>query len=244
MAPAVAVDHAVPNVGRTEGDSVTDVQHEVTSSAPAAGWYPDPAQPGRTRWWSGDGWTDHVQPAAVPVAPVPPAAPTPSNLDENGVPLNLFADTAFTPAVLAPAAGPTTQSEWHTQSGRGPRPTRAVAGSVSLSTQVPTAASRRHDPYRERNWIAGVALLLAILSAPALFLSVAWDLPAVTRGVFGGAPIAIALLAVVTSVRRGTGVVVSIVAVLIAGAVLLAGFVVDPQVFRELVANVTTWLGL
>lgn len=230
---------------------MTDLQHQATATAPAAGWYPDPAEPGRSRWWSGEAWTDHVQPVepAVPAMPASvaasasPATASGSNLDENGVPLNLFADSVFDAAALAPSSGPSTQSEWHAQTGRGPHPTRPVAGSVSLSTRVPSAESRKHDPYRERNWIAGVALLLAVLSAPALAVSVAWDLPAITRGIFGGAPVAIALLAIAASVRRGTGVVMSIIATLIAGGVLLAGFVVDASAFESLVATVSGWFG-
>ena len=42
----------------------------------AAGWYPDPAQPDRLRWWDGQQWTDHVRAAApATVAPVSVAAP-------------------------------------------------------------------------------------------------------------------------------------------------------------------------
>jgi len=33
-----------------------------------AGWYADPADPARVRWWDGTGWTDHVQ---TPAAPAP-----------------------------------------------------------------------------------------------------------------------------------------------------------------------------
>jgi uncharacterized protein YxjI len=43
----------------------------VTQPPPPPGWYPDPAGGGGTRWWDGQGWTEHVQQAA---APRPPAA--------------------------------------------------------------------------------------------------------------------------------------------------------------------------
>ena len=52
---------------------MTDLQHQATATAPAAGWYPDPAEPGRSRWWSGEAWTDHVQPAQ-PADPAMPAS--------------------------------------------------------------------------------------------------------------------------------------------------------------------------
>lgn len=29
---------------------------------PPPGWHPDPSQPGRQRWWDGQGWTDHYNP--------------------------------------------------------------------------------------------------------------------------------------------------------------------------------------
>jgi uncharacterized protein YxjI len=47
----------------------------VTQPPPPLGWYPDPAGGAGTRWWDGQGWTEHVQqpPPPVPVqAPVPP----------------------------------------------------------------------------------------------------------------------------------------------------------------------------
>ncbi|WP_369139216.1 DUF2510 domain-containing protein [Modestobacter versicolor] len=37
-----------------------------------AGWYPDPAGSGGTRWWDGTSWGEHVQPAVQPVASAPP----------------------------------------------------------------------------------------------------------------------------------------------------------------------------
>jgi hypothetical protein len=234
---------AVPNIGSMRGATVSEVRIEPAPVVPAAGWYPDPADPAASRWWNGEGWTDHVQPAAVaavPVAPVTPiaavAAPAvPSALDEHGVPFSLFADPAFDPAVLAPAQQPASQEDWHNQTGRGRAPKRQVAGSVSLSTSVPTAASRKHDPYRERNWIAGVAIVLAVLSIPALGARVVFDLPPLTQSIFAGGPIAIALLALAMSVRRGVGIVLSIVATLLAGAVLAAGLLIDPEILRDAV---------
>ena len=55
----------------------------MTNGTPAPGWYADPRDPGRVRWWNGSGWTGHTQPmpGSAPAAPTPapaPAAPAPS----------------------------------------------------------------------------------------------------------------------------------------------------------------------
>ena len=38
----------------------------------AAGWYPDPSDPTKQRWWDGNQWTEHQQPAPGAVPPPPP----------------------------------------------------------------------------------------------------------------------------------------------------------------------------
>lgn len=55
------------------------------NSLPAAGWYPDPADSSRIRWWDGQAWTQHVAvadgavtPAAPVVTPAPSSVPAPA----------------------------------------------------------------------------------------------------------------------------------------------------------------------
>lgn len=39
---------------------VPQPEPEPAPAVPAAGWYPDPADPTRHRWWDGTAWTDHT----------------------------------------------------------------------------------------------------------------------------------------------------------------------------------------
>ncbi|MCF6745937.1 DUF2510 domain-containing protein [Blastococcus sp. KM273128] len=45
----------------------------MTQPLPPPGWYPDPAGGPGTRWWDGQGWSEHVQ---QPTAPPPAAGPS------------------------------------------------------------------------------------------------------------------------------------------------------------------------
>ena len=247
---------------------MSDVQQ---SAAPAAGWYPDPAGPGSSRWWSGQAWTDHVQPSAVAVAPEPaavavaPVSIAPAYVAPVYAPAEPVAPVAVAPAAAAPASVPApgmtvsapvslsavpsahvesrSQEDWHAQPSLGAEVNgRQATGSVSLSTRA--SASRRHDPYRQRNWTAGLALALALLSIPGLGWRSIAELPALTQSIFAGAPIAVALLGLALSFRRGSGLILSIVAIVISGGVLAAGFLVDPAVLREITQSVLALLPL
>jgi hypothetical protein len=101
-----------------------------------------------------------------------------------------------------------------------------------------SGAGRQPDPY-DRNWIAGIAIALAVLSIPGLAARVLWDLPALTQSIFAGAPIGISLLALARGARRGSGIVLSIVAVVLSAATLIAAWVVDPALIQSAVDTVT-----
>ena len=105
--------------------------------------------------------------------------------------------------------------------------TRPVAG----------LAGSRNDPY-DRNWIAGVAIVFAVVSIPALAARVLWDLPPLTQSIFASAPVGISLLALARAARHRSGRVLSIIALVISAATLAASFLVDPEVIRGIVDSI------
>ncbi|KQS68538.1 phospholipid scramblase-related protein [Modestobacter sp. Leaf380] len=54
----------------------------MSSPPPPPGWYPDPAGTPGTRWWDGNGWTEHVQQAAAPPPPAGQPAPAPVQVQQ------------------------------------------------------------------------------------------------------------------------------------------------------------------
>jgi hypothetical protein len=219
---------------------VTDLQQDAPS-VPPAGWYPDPVRPGSTRYWSGTGWTDQVN------TPVTEAAVAPSSefFEAPPAPIGFLFDAGPVveppPATFGAPLPPKTerhasQSEWHQTRAKPIQ--RTSAPPVSSTTRVASSgATRNNDPY-DRNWIAGVALVFAIISIPALAARVLWDLPPLTQSIFAGAPIGISLLAFARAARARSGLVVSIIALVISGATLVAAWVVDPAVIQNAVDTV------
>jgi Protein of unknown function (DUF2510)/Domain of unknown function (DUF4333) len=141
-------------------------------TAPPPGWYSDPARADHQRWWTGIGWSDHVQAPAAPVVAPEPIAPEP------------IAPTA-TVAVPAPDAGgavalstPLPQSmtteeqlAWH----RPAEPGKSVGMSMgSLGGFDAPSRGYHTDPYREmaapplENPAAKSGMIISIV---ALFLN-------------------------------------------------------------------------
>lgn len=55
---------------------------------PAAGWYPDPADASRIRWWDGQKWTEHVavNSSTQPASPAEVASTAPADAPSSSAP--------------------------------------------------------------------------------------------------------------------------------------------------------------
>ena len=83
---------------------MSDPSAPVPQNVPDAGWYPDPAGGGGTRWWDGKGWTDHVRPDLS--GPSAPSSSLPAT------------SATSTPA----SSAPTDEVPWWAASGSGTAP--------------------------------------------------------------------------------------------------------------------------
>ncbi|RLK47449.1 DUF2510 domain-containing protein [Microbacterium telephonicum] len=82
------------------------------STPTPAGWYPDPADPSRTRWWDGAQWTENVSGGQPPAAPAAPAAPAYGASSAAGYPAYPSAPAYATAATGPSAPGVSTDTVW------------------------------------------------------------------------------------------------------------------------------------
>ena len=157
-------------------------------TVPAAGWYPDPVQPGSKRWWSGTAWTEHTS---------APSTAEPTLADDDAPDLSRFTRDR-------------------------------VAQSVSAQVE---ALSPARDPYRDRNLLAGLALIVAILSVPGTILSLVMQLPDIVNFAISGLPISLALLGLVASFKLAHRTGMAWLAVGISATTMIAGWVISAQQF-------------
>ena len=146
---------------------------------PGPGWYSDPQDAAQVRWFDGDDWTEHRQPAS-PVSAATVSA-TAGGLAAGGVSYDPYADaddlTAPQPAAsigpplllppsTLPAASPASEAT-DTTSEFGPRIESSAVSAASRSTPIPRAAhasgTRRPLDKRVLLIVAAVVVLLAAL---------------------------------------------------------------------------------
>ena len=76
----------------------------MTGAAPEPGWYPDPHDRDRLRYWSGTGWTEHARAVEAPTPPAPQAPPAqPEALDPPEAAILPEPVAVPKPVVVAPA---------------------------------------------------------------------------------------------------------------------------------------------
>ncbi len=152
---------------------------------PIAGWYPDPQDPQRTRWWDGTRWGAQ---APAPLAPVPPP----------------------TPVVTAPAAAWTPAPVWE-QAPRPPAP--SAYRSVPIAAAAPVLTGRKARIAKDRatraiNPYGYAGLVLALLA----FIVNVFAIPGILGLVFGA--IGLARAGQLTG-QRITGFGVSLAAIIL-----------------------------
>jgi hypothetical protein len=94
---------------------------------------------------------------------------------------------------------------------------------------VQDALQAGKDPYRERPVFAIIALVVAAISIPGTIADALWELPPLVGYLFSGVPISLAFLALLVSWRIGTGVRMSILAIVISVITMGAGFALSAQ---------------
>lgn len=171
--------------------------------------------------------------APIDVEPAPPAL---------GTPVVVAEPAPFAPDLtVTPSEATAEQQAWHSRSNRKADPRRGEVASPGTAR----ASTRRPASDYQPNWIAGLAFVLAIISIPVIAVRVLMDLHPLTQSIAAGAPITIALLAFVTSVRRGgRGILLSIVAVLLSAATLAAGLLLPRDVVQSATDLVLGYLNL
>lgn len=66
----------------------------------AAGWYADPLSAEQLRWWSGEGWTENVQPRLQPQVTAPTAQPVAAPIPAQRNPAEQAADVWLPPMMI------------------------------------------------------------------------------------------------------------------------------------------------
>jgi cobalamin biosynthesis Mg chelatase CobN len=124
---------------------------ETQTSQPAQGWYPDPSDASKLRWWDGNAWTDHTHDASGASAQT---------------------ETAQQPAATTPAASaPATSTTGPGGIVSNPAPAAGAAGSRPAPSSRPSSG----DKGAVGQWLSvrsNQVLLVILLIAIALFLYV------------------------------------------------------------------------
>ncbi|MEO8263554.1 MAG: hypothetical protein ABI566_13385 [Pseudolysinimonas sp.] len=95
-------------------------------------------------------------------------------------------------------------------------------------------AAPRRDPYRDRNVLGGLALVVALLSIPATIVGLIWPLPDVIGFLVGGAPISLAILGLVASLKLGFPTRMAWLAIAISVVTMAVTWIVGAQQIADI----------
>lgn len=94
---------ASPRIHPILARSLVIMSETPPPSLPSAGWYPDPADANRRRYWDGTGWTEHVAPGVSAAWGAPASRPGPLYQPYAGPPMPAYAAYVPQQEPLAPS---------------------------------------------------------------------------------------------------------------------------------------------
>jgi uncharacterized membrane protein len=190
-----------------------------------AGWYPDPVDPAGLRWWSGEDWTQHTNAPVAPVAVAEPVVP-------QYVPVGRVAVVDPVADSFAPDLA---------RFSRDPLVTGQPASVAAATSDI----LRRKDPYRDRNVISGIALVVAVIGLLAFVAGQLLELPDMILYLAGGTPFTIAAFAIVVAIRTGRGLLLAVIAAVLSvlnmGMVMALGALEAKDVIGTQLQNSSTF---
>jgi hypothetical protein len=87
----------------------------------------------------------------------------------------------------------------------------------------------RRDLYRDRNVLAGLALVVALLSIPLTIVDAIWHLPDMVAYIAGGTPFSLGILGLVASIKLGYPTRMAWLALLLSVVTMGAGLAINAQ---------------
>jgi hypothetical protein len=203
---------------------------DTQSGSPAAGWYPDPAGSGRTRWWDGSRWTENFSAAsatAAPAAPaasaVTPSAPSPDDFwagRSAATPYSNAAPYSGAPESLAAPAGTSPYTPWIWALALLPLVNTVVSiiqlPSIGAAIESATRSASSPPPAAPMVDLTSALLSLVLFGAAMLFTVLDWralnraSVPRPFHWAWGffmivGAPVYMIGRSVVVRLRTGSG---------------------------------------
>ena len=187
---------------------------DLSTSTPTAGWYPDPADSGGERWWTGVGWTADVRARPAVMTPPPMVQPVPAP----AAPQSPTPSASLVGAVAAPLVDP--------------QPWRPYEGDVPYRPIAPAAPGDgrpawRRDP--QPNTAATRAVIAAAVVVAFVGGRLVFDIPGGVPLIAVGISIVFGIIGAVLAKEKLAGLKRSVAAIVVGGLglVVTAGTLVS-----------------